>query len=209
MKSSARFWDKVADRYSKQPVADEASYQTKLGVTRKYLRADMKVLEIGCGTGSTAISHAPHVAHIRAIDISSNMIEIARAKAEEAGVDNVTFDCASIDEVCASEERYDAVLALSILHLVDDREAVIARVYDMLEPRGVFVTSTVCLGGWKKLFRAVVPIGQVLGLLPLLRFFGVAELVESLTDAGFEIAHRWQPGEDKAVFIVASKASGG
>ena len=209
MRSSARFWDKIADRYAKQPVADEAAYQTKLGVTREYLRSDARVLELGCGTGSTALSHAPHVAHIRGIDISSKMISIARAKAEAAGVDNVTFDCASIDEVCASEDRYDAVLALSVLHLVDDRAEVVARVYDMLEPGGVFITSTTCLDGWRKLFRAVVPIGQVLGLLPLLRFFGVDELLKSLTDAGFEIAHRWQPGEGKAVFIVASKPRGG
>ena len=80
MSQPSRFWDKIADRYAKKPVSDEAAYQKKLRVTRDYLRPDMDVLEFGCGTGSTAITHAPFVKHIQAIDISSRMIEIAHGK---------------------------------------------------------------------------------------------------------------------------------
>ena len=61
MATSTKFWDKIADKYSKQPIADEASYQKKLQVTQEYFKSDMEVLEFGCGTGSTAITHAPHV----------------------------------------------------------------------------------------------------------------------------------------------------
>ncbi len=64
MDQSARFWDKIAERYSKRPIVDEAAYQKKLQVTREYFRPDMEVLEFGCGTGSTAITHAPYVKHI-------------------------------------------------------------------------------------------------------------------------------------------------
>ena len=70
MSRESKFWDKIADRYSKSPVADEDSYQRKLQVTREYLRPDMKVLEFGCGTGSTAITHAPFVNHIQAKGLS-------------------------------------------------------------------------------------------------------------------------------------------
>ena len=82
MEYSAKFWEKIADQYSKESIADEAAYQKKLQVTQEYLKPHMEVLEFGCGTGSTAIIHAPYVKHIRAIDFSSNMIEIARRKAE-------------------------------------------------------------------------------------------------------------------------------
>ena len=78
MDRSNKFWDRIAKRYSKQPIADEAAYQKKLEVTRRYFRPDMEVLEFGCGTGSTAIIQAPYVKHIHAIDISSKMIEIAQ-----------------------------------------------------------------------------------------------------------------------------------
>ena len=70
MAPSAKFWDKIAKKYAKQPVADVPSYEKKLEITRGYLSPETQVLEFGCGTGSTAISHAPFVRHIRAIDHS-------------------------------------------------------------------------------------------------------------------------------------------
>ncbi len=88
MGQSAKFW---AASYAARPVGTEAVYERKLEIAREHFRPDMEVLEFGCGTGSTAISHAPYVKHIKAIDFSSEMIEIARAKAETAQVQNVTF----------------------------------------------------------------------------------------------------------------------
>ncbi len=207
MDRSARFWDRFAERYSRQPIADEAAYQKKLQVTREYFKPDMEVLEFGCGTGSTAIIHAPHVKHIRAIDISSKMIEIAQRKAAAAGVENITFERSSIDEISAPAQTFDAVLGLSILHLLENKEEVIAKVHTMLKPGGVFVTSTVCLGDTMAKYLALIaPIGRFFGLLPMLRVFTAKELEDSLTGAGFGIDYQRQPDKGKAVFIVAKKA---
>lgn len=207
MGGSARFWDKIAERYSKQPIADEAAYQKKLQVTREYFRPDMDVLEFGCGTGSTAIAHAPYVKHIRAIDISSKMIEIAQGKACAAKVTNVTFERSTIEEISVPDQKLDAVLGLSILHLLENKEKVIAKVYRMLKPGGIFVTSTACLGdSMMKYIKLIVPIGKFLGLMPLVKVFTTKELEDSLTDAGFQIDYQWQPGRGKAVFIVAKRA---
>jgi ubiquinone/menaquinone biosynthesis C-methylase UbiE len=205
MSPSARFWDRIAERYAKQPVADEDAYQKKLQVTRTYFQPGSEVLEFGCGTGSTAISHAPHVKHIRAIDISSKMLEIAQQKADAAQIDNVSFEHATIEDIEVPDQSLDAVLGLSILHLLEDKERAIAKVYRMLKPGGVFITSTTCLGDTMNLFKLVAPVGRWFGLMPLLRIFTSDELVSSLTDAGFEIDHTWQPGKNKAVFIVAKK----
>ena len=206
MNPSANFWDKIANRYSKRPVADEASYQEKLRVTRTYFRPDMEVLEFGCGTGSTAINHSPYVGHIHAIDISSKMIEIAREKADEGNVSNVTFEQSTIEGVSVPDQSLDAVLGLSILHLLENKEGAIEKVHRMLKSGGVFVTSTTCLGDSLKFFKLIAPVGKLFGLMPLLKVFTTGELVASLTDAGFEIDHQWQPGKGKAVFIVAKKA---
>jgi ubiquinone/menaquinone biosynthesis C-methylase UbiE len=206
MATSTKFWDKIADKYSKQPIADEASYQKKLQVTQEYFKPDMEVLEFGCGTGSTAITHASHVKQIRAIDISSEMIKIAQGKAEAQGIENITFEQLTIEKLEVEDSTYDAVLGLSILHLLENKESAIAKVYRMLKPGGIFVTSTVCLGdnmGW---FKIIAPIGRFLGFFPLVKVFTVKELVTSLTDAGFAIDYQWQPDKNKAVFIVAKKA---
>ncbi len=205
MARSHRFWDRIAERYANKPVRDEAAYQRKLAVTREYFRPDMEVLEIGCGTGSTAIAHAPHVRHIRATDISEKMVEIAKSKAAAAGVENVTFECCAVEDLDAAGESVDAVLALSLLHLLVDRDAAIARIYDMLRPGGIFVSNTVCLGDNMKWFRFIGPLGTWLGVFPLVRIFTRQELEESITSAGFEIEHAWQP-DKRVVFIIASKA---
>ncbi|MGI9270766.1 MAG: class I SAM-dependent methyltransferase [Woeseiaceae bacterium] len=199
------FWDRVADRYSRKPVADESVYQEKLRITREYLRPDSDVLEIGCGTGSTAITHAPRVRSVRATDISARMIEIAREKVRDAKVDNVLFEQASIDEVDVAHQSQDVVLALSILHLVDDRDDAIEFAHEALKPGGVFISSTVCLGDNLKFFKYIGPVGRFLGLMPLLRVFTVQELKNSLANAGFEVEREWQPGKNKGVFIVARK----
>ena len=206
MAQSVRFWDRHAEGYAKRPVADEAAYQKKLQVTRDYFRPDMEVLEFGCGTGSTAITHAPHVKHILAIDISSKMIEIARRKADAQQVDNVTFRQSTIDDFQAPGGSFDAVLGLSILHLLADKDAVIANVRDMLKPGGIFVSSTACLGDTMKFFKYIGPIGAFLGVIPMVQVFTRRELEDSLTGAGFALDHQWQPGKGKAVFIVAKKA---
>ncbi len=206
MAQSRKFWDKIAKRYAKQPVADEDAYQRKLQVTRQYLRPEMDVLEIGCGTGSTAIAHAPFVKHIQAIDFSAAMIDIARSKAGAEKIENITFDQSAIDEFSAPNQSLDVVLGLSILHLLGDREAVIRKVHKMLKPGGVFVTSTACLGDTMKFFKFIAPLGKFFGLMPLVKVFSAKELADSLTNAGFEIDHQWQPGKGEAVFMVAKKA---
>ena len=212
MTQAAQFWDKIAQKYAKQPISDEAAYQKKLQVTRNYFQPSMNVLEFGCGTGSTAIAHAPYVRQIRAIDFSSKMIAIAQEKADTQNIQNVTFEQANIDELSVSDQTYDAVLGLNVLHLLANKEAAISKVYNLLQPGGVFITSTICLGDTMAWFKLIATVGKALGLFPLVKVFTIKDLEKSLTDAGFEIDYHWQAGEYKSpignakiAFIVAQK----
>jgi len=135
------------------------------------------------------------------------MIEIARGKAETENADNVVFERSTIDELSVPDRTLDAVLGLSILHLLEDREQVIAKVHWMLKPGGILVTSTICLGDTMKFFKYIVPIGMFLGLMPLVKVFTMRDLERSLTDVGFEVDYRWQPKKREAVFIVAKKVA--
>lgn len=206
MNQSEKFWDRIAERYSRRPIADEEAYEKKLQITQEYFKPDMEVLEFGCGTGSTALRHAPHVRHILAIDLSAKMIEIARGKADERNVKNVTFQQSTIDEFSAEDQTLDAVLGLSILHLLDDMEEVITKVHRMLKPGGIFVSSTACIGDRMGFLKLVLPLGAFFGVIPSVKVFTTQELEQSLTGAGFEIDRQWQPGKGKAVFIVARRS---
>ena len=205
MAQPATFWNRIARMYANKPVEDKAAYRKKLAKTQEYFRPDMEILEFGCGTGSTAIYHAPRVKSIRAIDISPKMLEIARERAARANVDNISFECTTLEEIDAQDGSFDVVMAMSILHLLEDREATLARVNSLLKPGGVFISSTICAGGRPGLFNLIAPIGRFFGLLPLVRFFTAEELAKNITDTGFRINYQWQPSKDKAVFIVAIK----
>jgi ubiquinone/menaquinone biosynthesis C-methylase UbiE len=205
MDRETAFWNKLADKYSRRPISDEAAYQKKLEATREYFQPDMEVLEIGCGTGTTAIAHAPFVGHIRATDLSTRMVEIAKDKAKAAGIDNVTFEALSVDALDVPDASIDVVMAHNVLHLLEDKEQVIAAVHQMLRPGGVFVSSTACIGDMMFPLRLIIPVGRFLRMFPLVKVFSVAELKDSLENAGFEINYEWQPKKSAAAFIICRK----
>ena len=210
MDKSASFWNRIAERYSKKPVANEAAYQKKLKVTHEYLRPGMELLELGCGTGSTAIIHAPYVKHIRAIDISSKMLEIAERKAKAQNIHNITFECSSINELRVADQSVDVILGLNILHLLENKDEVIGQVFEMLKPGGLFITSTVCIGQSNKLtlfIKLIGPVGRLLGLMPKVCIFTTKDLKNSLSQAGFEIDYIWELEKDLVTFIVAKKTN--
>ncbi len=204
MYKAEKFWDRLAKRYEKSPVSDKDAYQKKLEMTRAYFTPDSQVLEFGCGTGTTAVSHAPFVGHLDGIDISSKMLEFAKAKAQDAGINNVTFTCANIDDF-SSEKPYDVVMGHSILHLLNDKEMAIKKVFSLLKPGGIFVSSTTCVAKNRPIVNSLLTLGRKIGLLPLVKLFHVDDLTKALNAAGFEIVKNWRPKGGSAVFIVAQK----
>ncbi len=209
MIQSDKFWDKVAAKYSQQTISDEQSYQRKLSETQSVLNLEMHVLEFGCGTGSTAIQHAPHVKQIDALDVSENMLAIAKEKAQEANISNINFSLGTLQDANADAESIDAVLGLNVIHLIKDRAAVIEEVARILKPGGVFVSSTGCLGNsYLRFIKLLAPIAKLLGLMPDFFIIKEDELAKEIRNAGFTIETQWHHGtQDISVFIIARKLS--
>ena len=207
MSRSEKFWDKSAARYAKSAISDEASYQKKLTETQAFLTPNMHILEFGCGTGTTAVHHAPHVQHIDAVDISENMLEIGRDNAKAAGVENISFSRGTLTEFDAASGTYDAVLGLNVIHLVPDRQAVVAEVARILKPGGIFITSTPCLGhSYLRFIKLIAPLANWLGLMPDVFIMTELEWAHEVTNAGFTIERQWNHGESlPSVFLVARK----
>lgn len=207
MSKSDKFWDKKAEGYAKSPISDEETYQRKLIETQKVLTPNMRVLEFGCGTGATAVHHAPHVQHIDAVDIAENMLEIGRRRARKSHIENITFTRGTLTEFNADTDSLDAVLGLNVIHLLPDRQSVITEVARILKPGGVFVSSTGCLGSsYLRFIKLIVPLGKVLGLMPDVFVLTESELASEVTDAGFTIESQWHHGmDDINVFMIARK----
>lgn len=207
--TSQVFWDRIAAKYSRQAISDTASYARKLAATQALMRPEMHVLEIGCGTGSTALEHAAHVAQIDATDVSTAMIEIGREKAARAGITNIRFQQAGVEDFEAPNETYDMVLALNLLHLLPDRTAALAKVYRLLKPGGIFISSTACLSDHLWFLRAVIPVLQWVGKAPFVRFLGAEQVRREMEEAGFAEREHWTHGRANSLFLVGEKVGTG
>ncbi len=110
--------------------------------------SELKVLDLGAGTGLLAafIAYSFPQARITMVDISSEMLERARARFELGG-ERFRFEVSDygVDPI---EEKYDAVVsALSIHHLSDDQKrSLFARIHGALNDGGVFVNAEQCRG---------------------------------------------------------------
>ena len=192
MQNAAIFWDKVARKYAKSPIADMDAYTYTLERTRSYLSLNDTVLEVGCGTGSTALLLAGDVRHITASDLSANMIKVGLDNADKQGISNVKFVNAELFDSAIDGGPYDAVLALNLLHLMQDTSAAIRRINGLLKPGGTFISKTVCLPGAGmplkfRLMKMILPLMQWLGKAPYVRFMEIAELEHIISSQGFKI----------------------
>lgn len=206
MVAAEKFWDRHAAGYAKRPVKNVAAYEQTLQRTRAYLSPTDRVLEIGCGTGTTALKLARDVAHMTGTDISPAMTEIARAKAVNEGCLAVDFTSCDASAPGFPDGGFDVVLAFNLLHLLPDAEGTLARVHALLKPGGYFISKTACMREMSVLWRPLILVMQAIGFAPYLRRFSKAELDDVISGAGFEILEgRCFDGAPASWFAAARK----
>ncbi|MEP0521177.1 MAG: class I SAM-dependent methyltransferase [Hyphomicrobiales bacterium] len=211
MQNAKKFWDNAAEKYAKSPIADMKAYEYTLERTKSYLTKEDHVLELGCGTGSTALLLAPDVKHITGSDLSSNMVQIAERKAQAKSVSNSRFIVSDINGEDLPKGPYDVVLAFNLIHLLEDTPAVMKRISQLVKPGGLFISKTVCKPGKGTPFKLrimllVLPLMQFFGKAPFVQFMEIAELERHVTEAGFKIIETGNhPVAPPSRYIVAKK----
>jgi len=201
------FWDRIAPKYARKPVDDPGAYEEKLALVASLLRAKDRVLEIGCGTGTTALHFAPGVSHYTATDSSRAMVDIANGKLGPKAPANVTFLQADATEKVVGGP-FDAICAFSLLHLVEDVSQVLAAVRAQLKPGGLFLSKTVCVKEAALPIRLLIPSLTALRIAPRVTPLSRAELVRHVADAGFEVERTMHFGRKSiGPVIVARKAA--
>jgi len=211
MQTAVKFWDKAAEKYAKSPIRDMEAYRYSLERTRSYLRPGDRLLEVGCGTGSTALLLADAVDHITASDVSAKMIEIGTGKAGEDGVENVSFVTADVLDERLTGAPYDVVMALNLLHLLPDLPAALARISTLVKPGGLFISKTICPYGKAmpfkyRLMKLLIPIMQLFGKAPYVNFMTAQALEQMISNQGFKIIETGNyPASPPSRYIVAKK----
>ena len=188
MNTPRTFWNHRALHYDAQvgPMYQDA-YRKTAEHTLKYLSPGNRVLEFACGTGIVTKDIAPHVAHIRAIDISDEMVTRAGEKITALGLTNVEVTQTDLFDPSLAEGGFDAVMAFNVLLYVDNFPEVMARICALLKPGGIFLSASDCLGekltkvGVQKFFRSRT------GKMPYVAFFTQKSLAKKIAQSGFEV----------------------
>lgn len=196
------FWNKLAPKYSKMPVEDVPAYEDTLTAVRALIQPTDNVLEIGCGTGSTAIKLAPSAHHWTATDVSTEMVRIAQ---EKTGPANVEFLALHADQEIPNAP-FDTICGFNILHLVPDVELTLQHLFQHLKPGGLLISKTPCLSGMSFFVRLLIPVMQFFGKAPPVLFLSQDTLLSHMRAAGFQIKQSKTFGKGKDThFIVAEK----
>lgn len=207
--SDARFWDKSSRKYAGSAIADPNGYERTLERTRARLRPEDSVLELGCGTGTTALRLADGVRNYLATDISGGMIAIAKEKLAAGSLPGLSFRTATAEELVCEESRFDAVLGFNFLHLVRSVPGTLRSIHVLLKPGGLFISKTPCLGDMNPLIRLLLlPAMRAIGQAPHASCFGVSALERQIIGAGFDVLVREShasKGKDQRPYIVARK----
>lgn len=206
MEVDAQFWDKLAERYAAQPIADVSAYERKLEVTKARLGPEDVVLDIGCGTGSLALTLAPLVAHVHAVDVSAEMLRIGAEKAAAQGVKNVSFHQSTVQALPDfGETKFDAVCAYNILHLVPSRQGVLSQIGQLMKPGGTFISSTVCLGESWVPYPPILAVMRWLGKAPVVVTLSRDDVRREIEEAGFQELSQPEVGAKQQIaFLVAT-----
>lgn len=99
------------------------------------------VLDIGCGTGETALGLAPACASVHAVDVSRAMLRCAETKARARGLANVAFRQAGFLTCDYPAASFDIVISQFALHHLPDlwKHIALRRVHALLRPGGRFL----------------------------------------------------------------------
>ncbi len=106
------------------------------------LAPDSEVLEIGCGIGETACYFAQHLVpdgHVTAFDKAPDLVELARQRSAELGIENISFFCESAQDFSFEAGRFGFAHTRYVLSYLSDAAAILQKIHKSLAPSGIFL----------------------------------------------------------------------
>jgi arsenite methyltransferase len=152
------------------------------------LRPGEVVLDLGSGGGIDVLLSAQRVAptgKAYGLDMTDEMLALARENQRQAGVTNVEFLKGEIENIPLPDNSVDVIISNCVINLSADKDRVLREAFRVLKPGGRFAVSDVVVrGSVPEAIRSsmLLWVGCIAGALEENEYLG------KLTDAGFEVA---------------------
>ena len=189
-----------------------------LGCGNPTILARMKpgevVLDLGSGAGLDVLLSARRVSpggHAYGVDMTDEMLTLANAHKEKAGVTNATFLKGTIENVPLPNDSVDVVISNCVINLAEDKVAVIREAFRVLRPGGRFAVADMIeleplepevkksMDAWAGCLSGTIPMGEYRAAL-FSAGFGQAEFEIHATESMPDVE-----GKIGSVYIRAVK----
>jgi arsenite methyltransferase len=190
-----------AEKRELPQLAAEASLGCGNPVALAALSPGEVVLDLGSGGGIDVLLSARRVSpggKAYGLDMTDEMLALARKNQEKAGVENAEFLKGEIEDVPLPDGHVDLVISNCVINLSTDKERVIVEAFRVLKPGGRFAVSDVVFLGKKDGLPAGVARSVELWSGCVSGALEKSEYEELLAAAGFEdvsveVTHTYSP----------------
>ncbi len=141
---AAMAYNSAADHFDDTPLAFWSVYGRRT-VERLGLLPGATVLDIGCGTGASALPAAEIVGpggKVLGVDLAEKLLEQARVKAAQRQLQNVEFRLGDMSALGFPDNHFDAVVSVFSIFFVPDMEAQVRELWRMVRPGGKLAITT-------------------------------------------------------------------
>lgn len=141
---AAATYNAAADHFDDEPLG----FWERIGrrtIERLELPSGAVVLDVGCGTGASALRAAevvgPH-GRVIGVDLAGRLLEVARQKAKCRGLTNIDFVTGDMEQLGYPDNHFDAVVSVFSIFFVPDMVREVRELWRMVRPGGLLVITT-------------------------------------------------------------------